>query len=285
MYMTNVTPEDIDAVCKLVDDLCGIYWDESKSYLIESRLSSLVARHGCAGYADLARKVRSKQVPGLTDDVVNAVTTNETLWFRDNSPFEALRFKLFPELIDSKVENPFPKRFRIWSAACSTGQEVYSIAMAFADLVPDWDSWDFQILGTDISPEAVTHAQCGCYNDLEISRGMDKSRLQKYFLQDGNHWRIRNEIQRMCRFSVRNLHEPFIGLSNFDIIFCRNVAIYFNAEDRRKLFEKLADALSPEGWLLTGSSESLLDLGPRWKPQMHCRASCYQPNKVPVAYV
>lgn len=278
--MTKITPEDIDAVCQLVDDLCGIYWDESKSYLIESRLSNLVTRHGCAGYADLARKARMKLVPGLVDDVVNAVTTNETLWFRDNSPFEAMRHKLLPEMIDAKIETLFPKRFRIWSAASSTGQEVYSIAMAFADLVPDWDTWDVQITGTDISPAAVAHAQRGCYNELEISRGMDPTRLRKYFTQDGDQWKIRSEIQRMCRFSMRNLHEPFVGMSNFDFIFCRNVAIYFNEEDRRKLFEKLADALAPAGWLFVGSSESLTDLGPRWRPQMHCRASCYRPNQM-----
>jgi len=281
--MTQLNSADIDAVCRLVDDLCGIYWDESKSYLIESRLEHLLERHRCAGYADLARKARAMSVPGLADDVVDAVTTNETLWFRDNSPFEAMQYKLFPEMIDEKVEALFPKRFRIWSAACSTGQEVYSIAMAFAELVPDWDTWDLQITGTDISPAAVEQAKSGSYNELEISRGMDSTRLRKYFVQEGDQWTIRPEIQKMCQFHTRNLHDPFTGMQGFDFIFCRNVAIYFTPEDRQKLFEKLADALSPTGWLFAGSSESLTDLGPQWKPVMHCRAACYRPNQMAVA--
>ncbi len=278
--MTQLNSADIDAVCKLVDDLCGIYWDESKSYLIESRLGHLLARHGCTGYAELARKTRAMSVQGLADDVVDAVTTNETLWFRDNSPFVALQNKLMPEMIDEKSGAVFPKRIRIWSAACSTGQEVYSIAMSFAELVPDWDTWDLQITGTDISPAAVEHAKNGSYNELEISRGMDPSRLNKYFVKEGTRWKIRPEIHRMCQFHARNLHEPFTGMTGFDFIFCRNVAIYFTPNDRQKLFGKLAESLTSTGWLFAGSSESLADMGARWKPIMHCRAACYRPNQL-----
>lgn len=276
--MSTVTNEDIDAVCGLVDDLCGIYWDASKAYLIESRLATLVRSSNSENYADLVHKVRGNVMPGLKEQVIDAVTTNETLWFRDTSPFEALRHKVVPQVIDTKAGSLNPRRLRIWSAASSTGQEAYSIAMALADIIHDYQAWDIQIHGTDISPAAVAHAQQGRYNKLEVSRGLDVAFRDKYFIDQGDHWQVRDSIQRMCNFAVRNLHQPFVGMGPFDIVFCRNVAIYFTPPDRRSLFERMAETLTPEGWLFVGSSESLSDLGPRFAPQEHCRATCYQPN-------
>lgn len=282
--MNDLTTEDIDAVCTMVDELCGICWDESKSYLIESRLGTLAEEFKCENYRDFARKVRAELVPGLKEQVVDAVTTNETLWFRDESPFEALRHKIIPELIDDKEKSAFSKRFRIWCAACSTGQEPYSIAMAFADTLPDIQSWDIQILGTDISPAAVSRAKHGIYSHLEIGRGMDPAHLNKHFVKQGEDWQVNDLIRSMCRFDQRNLHDPMAGLGPFDIIFCRNVAIYFTPEDQKKVFNNLAKVLTPNGWLFVGSSESLSNLGPEWKPQQHCRSNCYRPNlQVPVS--
>ena len=276
--MSSLTPEDIDAVCALVNDLCGIYWDESKAYLIEARLSSIVEKNGCANYADLARRVRADVVPGLHDAVVDAVTTNETLWFRDASPFEAFRYKILPEVIDARTQSLFPKKLRIWCAACSTGQEPYSLGMCLAETIPNYQAWDVHILGTDISPSAVQKASRGIYTKLEIARGMDPLLQQKYFLETDGGWQVADQIRAMCEFKAFNLHNPFVGMGPFDIVFCRNVAIYFTPEDRRSVFERMADVLSPYGWIFVGSSESLSDLGPRWKPQQHCRSSCYQPN-------
>ncbi len=278
--MSELTSEGIDAVCNLVDDLCGICWDESKAYLIEARLSSLVEENGCSNYQDLARKVRAEVVPGLKQQVVDAVTTNETLWFRDESPFEAIRFKVIPELIDDKASSVFPRRLRIWSAACSTGQESYSIGMAITDTIPDYESWDIQIVGTDISATAVEQAKRGEYNKLEIARGMNPTHLQKHFIEQDDRWKVHERIRKMCTFTTRNLHEPFAGLGPFDIIFCRNVAIYFSDEDQRKLFYKLGEELAPNGWIFVGSSESLSNLGPEWQSQQHCRSNCYRPNLV-----
>lgn len=278
--MTNITTEDIDAVCGLVDDLCGIYWDESKSYLIEPRLASLSKQHDCANYVDLVRKVRSGLVPKIEEDFLDAVTTNETLWFRDTSPFQALRNKFVPELIDDKSTGMFPKRLRIWSAACSTGQEPYSIAMSIAETIPNVQSWDIQVQGTDISPSAVEQAKSGVYDNLGISRGMDKTMLTRYFTEQDQGWKVKDEIRSMCSFAQRNLHKPFTGMGSFDIIFCRNVAIYFTPDDRRVLFERLAASLAPNGWIVVGSSESLANLGPQWRAQQHCGANCYRPNLV-----
>lgn len=278
--MTQLSSEDIDAVCGLVDDLCGITWDESKAYLIEARLRSLAEKQNCENYQDLVRKVRAEVVPGLKEEVVDAVTTNETLWFRDSSPFRAIQFKLMPEIIDKKAETVFPKRIRIWSAACSTGQEAYSIAITLAEMLPDYLDWDIQILGTDISPSAVERASYGAYNKLEMSRGMTPEFLKKYFVEHAGSWRVCDEIRSICSFKQCNLLAPFPHHGPFDVIFCRNVAIYFTEENQRTLFEKLADVLSPEGWLIVGSSESLGRHGERWRPQQHCLANCYQPNNL-----
>lgn len=270
------TPADIDAVCKLVDELCGIYLDSSKDYLIEGRLAKLVARCGSKSYVDFARQARFD--PKLQTEVVDAITTNETLWFRDNTPFEALRHKIIPELIDAKAKTPFPRKFRVWSSACSTGQEAYSIAMAFADVVPNIESWDLQIYGTDISPAAVAHAQRGEYNEMEVSRGLTQKHRGAFFLKTPGGWRVNDALRQRCRFEVRNLLKPFSNVGPFDVIFCRNVAIYFTPADRKSLFLRLSQTLNRGGWLFTGSGESLMDLGPNFSPKQHCRAVCYQPN-------
>lgn len=267
---------DIEAVCDYVQSLCGIYLDDSKDYLIESRLSSLVKQYECQDYKQLTDKART--TPELKTDVIDAITTNETLWFRDAAPFEALRHKIIPELIDAKSGSMFPKKFRIWSAACSTGQEAYSIAMAFADVVPDFENWDLEILGTDISPSAVEKAKRGIYTNLEISRGLEQRYQGSYFLQNGGDWQINEVLRKVCKFEQRNLLEPWSHKNEFDIIFCRNVAIYFTPEDRKQLFLRMKDALVPGGWFFTGSGESLMDLGENWRPFQHCRATCYQPN-------
>jgi len=274
----RMSPQDIDAVCNLVDELCGICLDEKKDYLIEGRLAPLVKRHGCGDYVDLVRKARAPGAGDLLNEITDAITTNETLWFRDTSPFDALKYKVFPELIDAKSSTAFPKRIRVWSAASSTGQEAYSIAMTFADVVGSLTGWDLQVYGSDISPTAVEKAREGTYSQLEISRGLDQLHLSGFFRREGNDWQVCPELRSACRFEVRNLLKPFVGIGPFDVIFCRNVAIYFTAEDRRKLFSNLADNLASDGWLFAGSSESLADIGPEWRPQQHCRAICYRPK-------
>lgn len=270
------TAQDIDAVCDLVNELCGIYLDTSKDYLIEGRLGRLLNRYECKDYAELAKKARI--TPALKTDVIDAITTNETLWFRDASPFEAMRYKIIPELIDAKAGIPGPKRFRIFSAACSTGQEAYSIAMTFADVIPNFESWDLQIVGMDISPSAVKRAQDGAYSDLEVGRGLEQRYRGAYFLRRGTQWVVNDALRSRCKFQVGNLLKRDPSLGKFDIIFCRNVAIYFTPSDRKKLFTGLAQSLNKGGWLFTGSGESLVDLGPNWAPKQHCRAVCYQPN-------
>jgi chemotaxis protein methyltransferase CheR len=274
----SLTTSDVETICGLVSDLCGIYLDDSKAYLIESRLGDLVKSNNCASYTELAQKVKTTNDRALKNSVIDAITTNETLFFRDIAPFEALKFKIVPEIIDSKSRTTFPKRLRFWSAACSTGQEVYSLAISLHEMLPDVHSWDIQILGTDISDAAVARASRGWYKPHEIERGMSQDRLQKFFRQEDGGWRVSDELRSMATFSRQNLLEPFGMTNRFDVVFCRNVAIYFTPEVRKQVFERVAATLTPEGYLFAGSQESLADLGDRFKPQFHCRATTYQPN-------
>lgn len=279
----QVTHEDITFVARLVDELCGVVLDDTKGYLIESRLGELARNAGCASYRDLCHKARQSGDRALQNQIIDAITTNETLFFRDASPFDALRNRVLPDVVDGKARTPFAKRIRIWSAACSTGQEPYSIAITLREALPAPDTWDVQILATDISDAAVRQASLGTYAQHEIQRGMNPATLAKYFQPHQGGWKIKDELRAMVAFQKRNLLEPFSTLGTFDVIFCRNVAIYFDAPRRRDLFLRLADRLTPDGCLFVGASESLLDLGPRFAPQSHCRATYYQPNKANTA--
>ena len=165
----QVTSEEIPAVARFVDELCGVVLDETKGYLIDSRLGSLVEAAGCANFTEFLRKAQTVQT--LQHQIVDAITTQETLFFRDSSPFDALSHKAIPETIDAKSGTPFSKRLRIWSAACSTGQEPYSIAMTLCNLLPDVHSWDIKILATDICDSAITQASLGRYAEHEVQRG------------------------------------------------------------------------------------------------------------------
>ncbi len=272
-----VTTEDVLEVARLVKELCGVALDDTKGYLIESRLSALADEAGCADYQQLCRQAIAGD-RALRTQIIDAITTQETLFFRDSSPFEALKHKALPESIDAKAGELFPKRIRIWSAACSTGQEPYSIAMVLSELIPDIHTWDVNILATDISDEAIARASRGHYREHEISRGMQPGMLSKYFFQEANGWRVKDELRALVRFQRRNLLKPLTDLGTFDIIFCRNVAIYFEPQARRNLFLRLAERLTPKGYLFVGSSESLSDLGPQFAPQHHCRTVFYQPN-------
>ncbi len=275
----QVTAEDIKVISRLVDDLCGIVLDETKGYLIKSRLSDVAKQAGCETFSELYYKARYDNSSSLQNKIIDAITTNETLFFRDTSPFEALQHKALPEMLDAISKTAFPKRLRIWSAACSTGQEPYSIAMVLQELLGDIYSWDISITATDISDAALAQASRGEYGANEIQRGMGQGHLQKYFTpMDRGGWKVKDELRGLVKFEKLNLHQSFVRLGNFHIIFCRNVAIYFSPEARADLFNRIAAALNPGGYLFVGSSESLSDLGPKFTPQHHCRAVFYQPN-------
>ncbi len=275
--MTRTT-NDITELIALIQKLCGICLNESKLYLLETRLNDILKQHGFSSYRELAQRAASPGATRLRQEIIDAITTRETLFFRDESPFQALQHKVLPELIDLKEATPFPRRIRIWSAACSTGQEPYSIAIVLRETIPNVDSWDVQILATDISQEAIDKASRGEYEQFEIQRGLPPRMLHRYFVQQGKTWRVRDELRWMVKFQQRNLLDPFTGLGPFDIVFCRNVLIYFDKPTRKDILLRICKVMPEYGYLFVGSSEYLGEFGPQFRPQHHCRAVYYRPN-------
>lgn len=278
--MLKISPDELKLVAQYIHDISGIYLDQSKSYLFETRLGSIAAEHNCATYKELYQKAKSEPGKIIERQIIDAISTNETLFFRDKSPFELLQHKLLPELIDARTPlSPALKtNLKIWSAASSTGQELYSIAIIIKEMLPDIGKYTIKLVGTDISDRAVAQASRGKYNKFEMERGLPGDKLQRYFTMFGDSWTIKDEIRAMVQFKKLNLMLPFAGLGKFDIIFCRNVAIYFTLPDRQKLFNKIADSLADDGYLIIGSTESLTGICPRFIPKRHLRSIFYQKN-------
>ena len=277
--MTTITADEFSVLSKYIYSLCGVALDSTKTYLIETRLKSMMQQYGCSSYMDLHAKAKADRSGSMEKEIVNAITTNETLFFRDASPFEVFKHKILPDLIDARSKAA-PGRtvpIRIWSAACSTGQEVYSIAIALREALGNLNNFQISILGTDISDDAVTKASYGKYNKFEIERGLAPQTLNKYFTLMGDGWKIKDEIRSMAVFKKFNLMKPFAGLGRFDIIFCRNVAIYLTPADKKSVFEKIATVLEPDGSLIIGSTESLTGVTGMFEPKRYMRSIFYQP--------
>lgn len=271
--MIRLQPEEHKSLAQYVYSLCAVVLDESKGYLIESRLAGLVQETACGSYSGLLQRARSD--PRLERRIVDAITTNETCFFRDTNPFDLLRHKILPELIDRRTRSG-TARIRIWSAACSTGQELYSIAILLKELLGDPDRYGVQLLGTDISDEAVARASRGVFSPVEISRGLSEFQRTRYFVPVKDGWQIRDEIRAMAAFKKLNLMADFSPLGRFDVIFCRNVAIYFSERDRISLFGRMERALEPQGYLVIGAMESLNGICPQFDCKRHLRSAFYQ---------
>ena len=276
--MLKITAEEIKLITKYIYEISGIYLDESKKYLLETRLNSIAEEQGCGSYHDFYKKAKADASKIIERKVIDAISTNETLFFRDSGPFQLLQHKIFPELIDARsAKNPSLKtNLKIWSAASSTGQELYSVAIVLHELLKDMSKYSIKLLGTDISDAAVAQASSGKFNKFEIERGLPRDKLNRYFTPAGQTWKISDQIRAMVNFRKFNLMQPFAGLGKFDIVLCRNVAIYFTLEDRKRLFNKIADVLEPDGYLVIGSTESLTGICPRFIPKRHLRSIFYQ---------
>ena len=266
-----MTPGQIQEFISLIAKHSGNVLDESKAYLLEHRLSEVVANKGLAGYDELLQRAACGEA-ALVTEIIDAITTNETLFFRDANPFVALSTKVLPHMIDQLGGR---QRLRIWSAASSTGQEPYSIAMALHEMFEGMGGWDISIVGTDISNTAISQASRGRYSAHEVTRGVDDQRLAKYFRTDGDSYVICDEIRSMVSFQRRNLDEPIDDLGQFDVIFCRNVAIYFDEQGQDRLFTKVYDALMPCGALFIGAMEALPKIDREVVCHRHCRAVIY----------
>jgi chemotaxis protein methyltransferase CheR len=276
--MIKITPKEYQTFCKYVYDICGITLAPNQSYLIETRLAPIMKRLECTSFNDFYNKGRADRTKKLEQEIIDAITTNETYFFRDKSPFDLLQHKILPDLIDKRSTRAgIQPTLKIWSAACSFGQEVYSIAITLKELLgSDISKYRISIVGTDISDDAVARSSYGLYNQFEVERGLPPHKLRLYFDQVDKGWRIKDELRAMVSFRKQNLFQSIAALGRFDIIFCRNVAIYFSQPDKVKLYEKLGSALAPDGYLLIGAQESLTGITNIFEPQRHLRSIFYQ---------
>jgi chemotaxis protein methyltransferase CheR len=244
---------------------------------METRLRGLMEQTGCRSFGELYCRARGESSGVIERSIIGAITTGETSFFRDAVPFHLLRQKLLPDLVARRSREGLARiPIRIWSAACSSGQELYSIAMVVREVLGPLEKYDIRLLGTDISADAVQRAKAGIYNCVEAIRGTDEGTLSRYFQQHQEGWRVRDEIRALASFRVVNLMRDFSMLGEFDVIFCRNVAIYFSEADKTALFGRIARNLAADGSLIVGSTESLVGTCPQFASMRDCGAVYYQ---------
>ena len=272
-----MTPLDYEFLRKLLKERSGLDLSADKQYLVESRLIPLARRTGLSGIGELVQKLKGGAEP-LTSEVVEAMTTNETFFFRDKIPFDHLKEAVLPALAQARASR---RALRIWCAASSTGQEPYSIAMCvkeFAGLA----GWRVEIVATDLSKEVLEKSKAGIYSQFEVQRGLPIQMLVKYFKQTGELWQLNADIRGMVQHRQLNLLKDFSHLGTFDLIFCRNVLIYFDQDTKAGIFDRLAKMLEPDGVLALGAAESVVGISDAFKPCPD-RRGLYRPNEARAA--
>jgi len=275
-----VTPADYEFLRKLLKDRSGLDLSADKQYLIESRLLPLARRAGLPGLPELVQKLKSG-TDALTAEVVEAMTTNETFFLRDKVPFDHLRQTILPDLLHTRANR---RSLRIWCAASSTGQEPYSIAMCLKELGSTLAGWRIEILATDLSQAVLEKSRAGIFSQFEVQRGLPIQLLVKNFTQTGELWQLNADIRAMVQHRQLNLLQDFSHLGVFDIIFCRNVLIYFDQNTKVNIFERLSRMLEPDGVLALGAAESVVGITNTFKPYPE-RRGLYRPNIAPVIRV
>lgn len=255
MTEKTISPEDYDNFRTYLESACGIILGDNKHYLVTSRLNRLMKEFSISDIGELVKQSKSNKQ--LHHRIVDAMTTNETFWFRDNHPFDILKNKILPEFAaESKRSQPF----RIWSSAASSGQEAYSTSIVIEEYIqsrPGSLRQGIQIIGTDISPTMLKDAEKACYDKAAILRGISEERKKKFFTEKGIKWEVNPAIRKRASFSELNLMNNYASLGKFDIIFCRNVLIYFSTDTKRDIIARMARTLNPGGYLFVGASESL----------------------------
>jgi chemotaxis protein methyltransferase CheR len=268
-----VTPPDYEYLRKFLKDRSGLDLSADKQYLIESRLLPLSRKAGLAGIAELVQKMKGGSA-SITDQVVEAMTTNETFFFRDKVPFDHFRGSIMPEILQARAAR---KSVRIWCAAGSTGQEPYSLAMCLKEMGAALAGWRVEIIATDLSQEVLEKSKAGIYSQFEVQRGLPIQMLVKYFKQTGEFWQLNPDIRAMVQHRQLNLLHDFGQLGTFDVIFCRNVLIYFDQDTKINIFGRLAKATESDGFLVLGAAETVVGLTDVFKP-FPDRRGVYRPN-------
>jgi chemotaxis protein methyltransferase CheR len=253
--VTAILPENYRFLQEHVYSQVGIVLEDNKHYLFESRLAPIVKQAGLASINDLCTLLHVRRNTDIGQQVVEAMTTNETYFFRDPAQYDAIRTVLLPRL---KEERRDTRKLRFWSAAASTGQEAYSLAMLL--LEDGLKDWNIQILGTDFSSKVIERARAASYQQIEVNRGLPASQLIKYFKRAGLEWQLQEAVRRMVRFETIDLRKSMRTLGPFDLVFCRNVMIYFDNETKRSIMKEIHSTLFRGGWLLLGGAETVFGL-------------------------
>jgi len=250
-----VTPQDYAYLSKLLNERSGLQLAGDKQYLIESRLLPVARQNNCSSIGELVTKLKAFAEEPLRQRVTEAMTINESFFFRDKTPFDRFQDTVLPHLLAARA---ISKRIRIWCAASSTGQEPYSLAMMFRQAKEQFAGWHIEILATDISTDVLEKAKSGLYTQFEVQRGLPIQLLLKYFKQDGDQWRLSQELRDMVQFRKHNLLDDFSSLGMFDAIFCRNVMIYFDTKTKQDVLSRISRALVKDGHLLLGAAETVV---------------------------
>lgn len=267
----TIAPEVFAYVRDLVHRESAIVLGTGKEYLVESRLVPLARRAGATDVDAYVADLRRRGTVLATRQVVEALTTNETSWFRDNAPYTALRDQVLPDLASRRPG----RRLRIWSAACSSGQEPYSISMTALD-TPALAGWAVDVLGTDLSEEMLERARTGRYSQLEVNRGLPATTLVKHFVRDGAGWRIAPAVTAPVTFRQLNLVRPFPALGRFDVVFLRNVLIYFDVATKQAVLDRVRQVMAPDGYLFLGAAEMTTGVDASWDRIPAGRSSVYR---------
>jgi chemotaxis protein methyltransferase CheR len=256
-------PEDYDYIFALLKERSGLVLNRDKGYLLESRLTPVARRRGLKGLAELVAQLRTRRDEALVKEVVEAMTTNESFFFRDIKPFDLFRQSVLPGLLTGRAAR---KSFRIWCAAASNGQEPYSLAIILREEAAKLQGWRHEIVGTDLSTEVLERAKAGLYSQFEVQRGLPVQYLIKYFEKTSDQWRIKADVRAMVQYREHNLLHDLKPLGQFDVVFCRNVLIYFDQPTKAKVLAAISQQMPLDGTLFLGGAETVVGITDKFKP-------------------
>lgn len=268
-----MTDQEFDAVRRLLQEQSGIALDDGKHYLVENRLAPILQQRNLSSIKDLLTWLRSQPDNGLCRQIVEALVTSESSFFRDHHPFEALRKVILPELIQRRRNE---RRLEIWCAASAYGQEPYSLALLIREHFPELTGWKIGLLASDLSREALARARAGRYNQIEVNRGLPAALLVRYFEQHGTDWQLKQTIRSAVEFREINLARPWPNLPQMDLVLIRNVMIYFDVETKKAILGRLARLLRPDGYLLLGGAETTINLDDSYRRVEALKTGFYQ---------
>ena len=276
MVSSALSLKDVDYIRDVLRTRSAIVLEPEKAYLVQSRLEPLAKREGLGSLTELVKKLRQVPYGVLHQKVIEAMTTNETSFFRDVTPFQVLCDHLLPEIIARKGSS---KRLNMWCGASSSGQEPYSVMMTIFEHFPELKNWVIRFIATDISEEMLARCREGTYSQLEVSRGLPSTMLTKYFVKKGMGWQVQEKLRRQIDFQPMNLAGPWLSFPTLDVVFLRNVLIYFDMDTKKQILANTRTVLAPDGYLLLGGSETTVNIDDQYERVPVSGASCYRVKK------